>query len=243
VVSTCEELAAPGPGREALHRRIDALARKRKISILGAGVNPGFAMDALALMLTSVCSKVERVSVVRVVDAASRRLPLQRKVGAGLSLPQFRRAADEGKVGHVGLAESVAMIAQALGWKLDRIDQTIEPAIAPRDFDTPYLRVAAGTASGIRQHGRGYRNGAIVISLDLQMYVGAESPRDHIIVDGVPSLDVTVAGGIPGDVATAALVVNAIPKVKAARPGLLTMRDLPLLHHISPEEVRSLLRR
>ena len=53
-------------------------------------------MDALALMLTAPCAEVTRVSVTRVVDAKTRRLPLQRKVGAGLNLNQFRRANEFG---------------------------------------------------------------------------------------------------------------------------------------------------
>ena len=174
------------------------------------------------------------------MDAKTRRLPLQRKVGAGLNLNQFRRAMTEGTVRHVGLPQSVHMIASALGWKLDRVDETLEPAIAPRDLDTEYLRIPAGMAAGIKQSARGYRNGELAITLDLQMYVGAEQPRDHILIDGVPSIDMTIAGGVAGDSATAAITVNCIPKVMAARPGLLTMHDLPLVHRYNPLEVKSL---
>ncbi|HWX24894.1 MAG TPA: hypothetical protein VN083_07630, partial [Vicinamibacteria bacterium] len=110
----------------------------------------------------------------------------------------------------------------------------------PRDLDTEYLRIPAGAAAGIRQHARAYRNGDLAISLDLQMYVGAESPRDHVLIDGVPPIDMTITGGVAGDVATAALVVNVIPKLMAARAGVITMRDLPLLHHFNPLELKSL---
>ena len=240
VVSTCEELSFPAPARAAAFREIDALARRKKVSVLGSGVNPGYAMDALALFLTAPCARVNRVSVTRVVDASTRRLPLQRKVGAGLNVAQFRRAITEGSVRHVGLPESVHMIAAGLGWKLDRVDETMEPAIAPRDLDTEYLRVPAGNAAGIKQSARGYRKDALLISLDLQMYVGAEQPRDHILIDGVPPIEMTIAGGIAGDVATAAIAINAIPKLLAARPGLVTMRDIPLVHAFSPLEAKAL---
>jgi len=240
VVSTCEELAFPVPSRAAAFREIDALARRKKVSVLATGVNPGFAMDALALFLTAPCSKVNRVSVTRVVDAATRRLPLQRKVGAGLNVAQFRRALTEGSVRHVGLPESVHMIAAGLGFKLDRVDEALEPAIAPRDLDTEYLRIPAGNAAGIKQSARGYRKDELLVSLDLQMYVGAEQPRDHVLIDGVPAIDMTIAGGIAGDVATAAITVNAIPKLLAARPGLVTMRDIPLVHAFSALEAKSL---
>ena len=240
VVSTCEELSFPVPARAGAFRELDALARRKKVSVLGTGVNPGYAMDALALFLTAPCARVNRVSVTRVVDAATRRLPLQRKVGAGLNLAQFRRAITEGSVRHVGLPESAYMIAAGLGWKLDRVDETLEAAIAPRDLDTEYLRVPAGNAAGIKQSARGYRQDELLVSLDLQMYVGAEQPRDHVLIDGVPPIDMTITGGIAGDVATAAIAINAIPKLFAARPGVVTMRDLPLVHALSPLEAKAL---
>src|SRR5438093_6778780 len=239
VVSTCEELAFPTPERAATFRELDRLAKKKKVTVLATGVNPGYSMDVLALVLTAPCARVDRVAVTRVVDAGTRRLPLQRKVGAGLNLAQFRRAMTEGSVRHVGLLESVHMIAAGLGWKLDRVEETLEPAIAPRDLDTEHLRIEAGAAAGVKQFARGYRNGALAISLDLQMYVGAESPRDHVLIDGVPPIDMTIAGGVAGDVATAAIVVNAIPKMLAAHPGLLTMSDLPLVHALNPLELKT----
>jgi 4-hydroxy-tetrahydrodipicolinate reductase len=243
VVSTCEELAFPTPAHLASFRELDRLARRKRVSVLGTGVNPGYAMDALALMLTAPCARVNRVSVTRVVDAATRRLPLQRKVGAGLNLNQFRRAVTEGSVRHVGLAESAHMIAAGLGWKLERVDESLEPAIAPRDLDTDYLRVPAGAAAGIKQSARGYRNGALAISLELQMYVGAESPRDHVLVDGTPPIDCTIAGGVAGDIATAAITVNCIPKLMGARAGVLSMKDLPLVHRFNPAELNGLPRK
>lgn len=240
VVTTCEEMAFPAPAHQAMLKDVDRLARAKKVAVLGTGVNPGYAMDALVLMLTAPCVSVNRVSATRVVNAASRRLPLQRKVGAGLNLAQFRRALTEGAVRHVGLVESVHMIAAGLGWKLDKVEETIEPAIAPRDLDTDYLRVPAGAVAGIKQTARGYRNGDLAVSLDLQMYVGAESPRDHILVDGEPRVDVAVAGGLAGDIATGAIVINAIPKLMAAPAGLVTMKDLPLIHCWNPNEVKAL---
>jgi len=240
VVTTCEELAFPVPSRLSAFRELDRQAKSRKVSVLAAGVNPGYAMDALALMLTAPCARVRRVSVTRVVDAAGRRLALQRRVGAGLNLGQFRRAVTEGTVRHVGLVESAYMIAAALGWKLERVDETLEPAIAPRDLDTEYLRIPAGSVAGIRQSARGYRGEEAAISLDLQVYVGAESPRDHILVDADPPVDATVAGGVTGDLAAAAIVVNSIPKLMAAPAGLLSTKDVPLIHALNPQELGAL---
>jgi 4-hydroxy-tetrahydrodipicolinate reductase len=227
VVTTCEELAFPVPEQAAAWRDIDKAAAAKKVSVLATGVNPGYAMDALALMLTAPCADVTRVSVTRVVDARTRRLPLQRKVGAGLNLNQFRRAMTEGTVRHVGPA--------AVGVH-DRDRAGLEAGPRGRDAGAghraarPRHRIPAHPGG----HGRGHQavrprlsHGDLAITLDLQMYVGAEQPRDHILIDGVPPIDMTIAGGVAGDSATAAITVNAIPKVMAARPGLLTMHDLP----------------
>jgi 4-hydroxy-tetrahydrodipicolinate reductase len=237
VLTTCEELAWPVPARAAAFRDLDRLAKRKKVSVLATGVNPGFTMDALALTLTAPCARVRRVSVTRVVDAAARKLPLQRRVGAGLNLGQFRRAVTDGSVRHVGLVESAHMIAGALGWKLERVDETLEPAIAPRDLDTEYLRIPAGAAAGIRQSVRAYRDGELAISLDLQVYVGAEAPRDHVLVDGDPPVDATIAGGVNGDVAAAAVLLISLPKLLAAPAGVLTVKDLPLVHSLNLQEL------
>jgi 4-hydroxy-tetrahydrodipicolinate reductase len=158
-------------------------------------------------------------------------------VGAGLNIGQFRRAVTEGTVRHVGLVESAYLIASGLGWKLERVDETLEPAIAPRDLDTQELRIPAGAAAGIRQSVKAYRAGELAISLDLQVYVGAESPRDHVLVDGDPSIDTTITGGVNGEVATAAMLVNSLPRLLAAPAGLLTVRDLPLVHALNPQDL------
>ncbi len=243
VITTCEQLTYPSPAHLAAFREIDRAARRKKVTVLGAGVNPGFTMDLMPLLLTAPCVDVRRISTTRVVDLATRRVSLQRKVGAGLNLQQFRRALAEGTVRHVGLLESAHMLASSLGWSLERVEETIEPTIAPRDLDTDRLRVPAGAVSGIKQYARGYRKGELVLSLDLQMYVGAESPRDHILVDGTPPIDLTITGGIAGDVATAAIVINSLPRLLTAGPGFLTMKDLPAIYRLNPEELKAALKK
>ncbi len=235
VLTSCGELCYPTAGQGSAFRELDRLARAKKVTVLATGVNPGFAMDALALTLTGPCAKVRRVAVTRVVDAGTR-LPLQRRVGAGLNLGQFRRALTEGTIRHVGLQQSAQMIAAALGWKLGRVDETVEPTIAPRDLDTEYLRIPAGAVAGIKQALRAYRGAELAVSLDLQVYVGAESPRDHVLVDGDPPVDATITGGLSSDLSTAALLVNSLPRVLAAAPGLLTVKDLPLVHALNPQD-------
>jgi hypothetical protein len=228
VVTTTEELSYPVRRNAAVAKKIDALAKRAKVAVLSTGVNPGFAMDALPIALTAVCERVESVTVHRVQDAASRRLPFQQKIGAGLTREQFDREVERGSIRHVGLAESITMIADALGWQLDRVTDEIRPKIAEATVSSEYLAVDPGYVSGIIQDGVGYRHGTAVVKLHMEAYLGAPESYDTTIIEGKPRLTMTVPGGIPGDIATTSIVVNSIPKVLAARPGLQTMRHMAL---------------
>lgn len=228
IVSTTEELSYPGYTHIRQARQIHAWAKKAKVAVLGTGVNPGFAMDALPIALTAVCERVDRIKVSRVQDARIRRLPFQQKIGAGLTTEQFQRKVEDGSVRHVGLTESIAMIADALGWTLDRITDDIEPKLASVTVASEFLAVDPGYVCGIVQDGAGYRNGDPVIRLHMEAYLGAPESYDSVDIEGAPRLAMKIAGGIHGDVATASIVVNSIPRVLAAAPGLHTMRDLPL---------------
>src|SRR5581483_6647544 len=159
IVTTTEEAAYPAPRNRRLAKQIDRMARKAKVAVLGTGVNPGFTMDALPIALTAVCERVERVEVHRVQDARIRRLPFQQKIGAGLTTEQFQKKVREGSVRHVGLTESIAMIADALGWTLDRITDDIEPKLAKVTVSSEFLAVDPGYVCGIIQDGIGYRKG------------------------------------------------------------------------------------
>ncbi len=231
VVSTCEELAYPWTAQPQLAAELDAMARRTGVTLLGTGVNPGYAMDALPLALTAPCAEVRAVQVLRVVDAARRRGPLQRKVGAGLTPEEFAARVREGSVRHVGLPESLHMLATSLGWQLERMDDTIEPMLAEQPITTEFVQVAAGRVAGVRQVARGIVGGREVLNLELRMYVGANDPQDTIEIDGDPPVRMTISGGLHGDIATAAMVINAIPGVMRAAPGLASMRDIPLVHY------------
>jgi hypothetical protein len=228
IISTTEELSYPGYTHIRQARQIHALAKKAKVAVLGTGVNPGYAMDSLPIMLTAVCERVDRVVVNRVQDARMRRLQFQQKIGAGLTTEQFQRKVHDGTVRHVGLTESIAMIADALGWPLDRITDDIQPKLASVTISSEFLAVDPGYVCGIIQDGVGYRNGEPVIRLHLEAYLGAPETYDAVEIEGLPMLSMKFAGGIHGDIATASIVVNSIPKVLAASPGLHTMRDLAL---------------
>jgi len=228
IVTTTEEASYPAKKNRSVARRIDEAARKAKVAVLGTGVNPGFTMDALPIALSAVCERVDRVEVWRVQDARIRRLPFQQKIGAGLTTEQFQKQVTEGGIGHVGLTESIAMIADALGWTLDRITDHFAPKVASVTTASEYLAVDPGYVCGIVQDGVGYRKGQPAIRLHMEAYLGAPDSYDSVEIEGSPNVTMKIPGGIQGDLATASMVVNAIPHVLAASPGLHTMRDIAL---------------
>ena len=218
VVSTCEELSYPWRRHPELAKQLDSEAKARGVTLLGTGVNPGFVMDTLAATLSGVCQQVKRVRLTRVVDVATRRPQLQRKVGVDLTLGEFRERVAAGRFGHVGLKESCWLVAESLGWQLDALEETIEPVVAPD-----------GRAAGMRQTAQGTLAGHTVIEALVQMSVDAERPRDEIEIEGTPPVRLVVEGGIPGDLATAGVIVNAATRVAGHAPGLITMLDLAVV--------------
>jgi hypothetical protein len=171
---------------------------------------------------------VEHARALRIVDASKRRLPLQKKIGAGLSVEEFRTRVKEGTIKHVGLPESVAMVADGLGLRVDEITETIEPKVATERVQTEFLTVEPGQAAGVHQIARGFSEGKELIYMELQMYVGAKDPADTIELKGHPNISLVIPGGSHGDIATASVAVNSIPAILEAPSGLRTARDLPI---------------
>ena len=228
VVSSSEELFYPFDRHPDLARSLDELARERGVAVLGTGVNPGFAMDMLALTASGVCEAVHRIRISRVVDAGLRREPLQRKVGAGLSPADFDERKATGHFGHIGLRESAAFVAHGLQWSLSRYEETLASVIASERRETPFLTVEAGQVAGIDHRVIGYKGDEAVLELTLQMYVGATDVHDAVKIDGVPPVDLQIRGGVFGDTATVGALVNAIPLVVRAEPGLRLSSELPV---------------
>jgi hypothetical protein len=234
IVSTCEELSYPYRTYPELAAKLDASAREMGVALIGTGVNPGFVMDKLVVTLAAVSQKIEHARAVRIVDAGKRRLPLQKKVGAGLTVEEFRERVRAGTIKHVGLPESVALVADSLHLGVDEITETIEPVVASERVQTEFLAVEAGQAAGVHQIARGLASGQERVYLELQMYVGAKEPADTVELKGHPHIRLVIPGGSPGDIATASVVVNTIPVILDAPAGLRTSRDLPI-GFFSPE--------
>lgn len=231
IVSSCEELSYPWQTNTELAKKIDKLSKENNVSVLGTGINPGFLMDFLPIVMTGVCRNVHKVTVERIQDATFRRIPFQKKIGAGLTVNEFHNKVKEGTLRHVGLTESVNLIASSLGWKLDSTEDIISPIIAERQVKTESMVVEPGEVLGVQQIGRGLMDGEEVITMVFRAAIGEPNARDRIMIDGTPAIDTTIKGGVNGDVGTCAILVNAIPAVVNARSGLRTMADIEAPHY------------
>lgn len=232
IVSSSEELSFPWLAHPQQAAEIDAAARQAGKAVLATGVNPGFLMDSLPLNLTAICQRVDRIDVRRVINASTRRGPFQAKIGSGMTVEEFQAKMQAGRMGHVGLPESIGMVFDTLGKKLVRYESNVEPVVAQRLHKTPYFEVPAGRVIGLQQTARAWAEEGewmtltFVAALDADEVAGQE--QDTITITGKPTLQVTLQG-TNGDLATVAILVNAVRRVCAAAPGLLTMRDLPIV--------------
>jgi 4-hydroxy-tetrahydrodipicolinate reductase len=228
VVSTSEELSFPWADHAAEAAVIDETAQRTGKTILGTGVNPGFLMDSLPLFVTSISQKVTHIDVTRVINASNRRGPFQAKIGSGMTVHDFETKMAEGRMGHVGLPESMAMLFDTLGLELVRFEDQVRPVIAEQPVATEFFDLEPGQVRGLHQTGCGFTNDGEFASLTFRAALDEEPDGDTITIEGDPDLTVTLQG-TNGDLATVAMAVNAIRRVQSAHPGLVTMRDLPIV--------------
>ena len=228
VASTCEELFFPALRAQKAASKIDMLAQRTGARIVGTGVNPGFVMDVLPVFITGASRNVQSIAVQRVVNASTRRMPLQKKIGSGIEPEVFRKLFAQGKAGHAGFRESAALIAHCLGWKIDELTETCEPVIADHDIKTAYFEVSTGLTCGLHQRCVIKVDGQVKVDLDLKMYLDAKDPHDAVQIAGDPPMDFLAKGGVDGDIATVASLVNSVPRLLAAPAGMRLMTELPI---------------
>ncbi len=225
VVSTCETLAWPWYRYPELAELLDNYAKAHGSTVLGAGVNPGFALDVLPAVLTVTLTRLSRVRVVRSLDASRRRYSFQRKIGLGMSLSQFKEALAKGEItAHVGFAESVLLMASMMGIRLDRVEEGQEAIVADRHYETQYFKVEEGQVRGVVGHGSGFVGSNEVIRVELRACIACED-YEEVTLEGEPTVTWR-SSGTPGDPATAAVVVNLAKRIIDAKPGLITLKDL-----------------
>ena len=238
MVSACEELIFPWKQHPNEAEKIDAICKQHSVACLGTGVNPGFLMDFLPSVFTSVAQRVDTIHVERVQDASVRRVTFQQKIGAGLTHQEFEAKKSDGSLRHVGLPESVDLIAHAMNWTLDENRETLEPVLAKEDITSGYREIKKGAPSGVEQVGSGFSDGREVIRLRFRAAVGEERSYDRITIKGTPDITTEIEGGLNGDTATCAITVNAIRSVAVCTPGLKTILDVPFRLFIPEHDLK-----
>jgi 4-hydroxy-tetrahydrodipicolinate reductase len=229
VISTCEEMSYPWKRNPELAGYIDKLAREHDVSVVGTGINPGYLMDSFPLTLTAPCLRVDSIRVTRMMNSARRRIPFQKKVGSTMTPEEFRQNIDDGTItGHVGLLESIYMIADGLGWGLDdAVELPPEAVIAEHDTETGMGTVPEGNVIGLKSVAYATMGGDKVITLEFIANAGVQEEYDEVLIKGVPGIHEIIMGGVHGDIGTVAMTINTIPKAVAAAPGFKLMSELP----------------
>lgn len=229
IVSTCEELLYPQLRHPDLAAELDALAKAHDARLLGTGVNPGFLMDTLPALASAACRTVRRAEVWRVQDATTRRVPFQQKIGAAHTEERFAARKADGSLRHVGLGESLHFLADALGWAIARWEETLEPVRTGAPLRCELGEIGVDGISGVRQIATGWDGeGVERVRLEFVAAIGQADPHDRVRLDSDPPIDMTIRGGVHGDVATCATTLNVLEPLLAAPSGLHTMRTIGL---------------
>lgn len=225
VISTCETLSYPWYRYPELAELLDNYARAHNSTVLGTGVNPGYIFDTLPALLTTPIAELKSIKAVRSLDAGKRRYSFQKKIGLGMTPEEFAEKLSGGEItAHVGYAESALLLADILGIKVDKVEERQEAIVADQYYETQYFKINPGHVRGVSGVGIGYKDGEEVIRLEFRAGAGLED-YEEITLEGEPTIRWR-STGTPGDIATVAVVINLVPKVLNARPGLITMKDL-----------------
>lgn len=235
VISTAEEMAWPWASEPELAADMDRLARENQVSVLGTGVNPGFILDLLVVTLTGACEQVESIEAARINDLSPFGRAVMEEQGVGLTVDEFNKRNSQGQLaGHVGFKESVAIIANGLGWEVAEFKEVKEPIVSTVERKAEHFHVLPGNVAGVRQQCFAYdRDGRQIIHLDhpQQVYPELEGTEtgDYITIHtGEYDMNLRIKPETPGGIGTIAMVANMIPLIINAKPGLLSLLDLPL---------------
>ncbi|WP_053957036.1 2,4-diaminopentanoate dehydrogenase [Inediibacterium massiliense] len=234
VISSAEEMSYPMAQEPELAKEMDKIAKENGVSVLGTGINPGLIMDLLVVILTGACESVDHIVARRVNSLSPFGPAVMEEQGIGITVEAFKKGVEEGTLaGHVGFAESVTMIADAIGWKLsDKVKQSMEPIVSNVYRKSPYAEVQPGDVAGCAMKGFGYVDGELKIEMDHPQQIEPETEGthtgDYVEITGVPNINMAINPEVPGGIGTIAMCVNMIPHIINARPGVKTMIDLPV---------------
>jgi hypothetical protein len=233
VISIAEEMAYPAAKSPSLAKELHQLAIENRVSVLGTGINPGFVLDLLVIMLSGVCAEVQTINARRVNDLSPYGPTVLASQGVGLTPMAFEQGLKDGTVvGHIGFVQSINMIAAALGWEIEHIEQVREPIVSQTPCATPFIKIEPGQVAGCLHTAMAYRQGKPVITLihpqQIDPNLDGLETGDSIEITGTPNIQLAGSPEIPGGHGTAALAVNTIPRILNAAAGLYCMADLPV---------------
>ena len=233
VISTAEEMAYPQASNPELAEELDKVAKENGVTILGTGINPGLIMDLLVVCLTGCMTEVNHIEAKRVNSLSPFGPAVMEEQGVGLKVKDFMDKVKNGELaGHVGFVESVNMIANALGLKIDKFEQQMAPIVTSIDRKSPYGFAAAGDVAGVNMTGQGYVNNRVMIDMihpqQIEPEMEGTHTGDYITIKGIPEVNMSIKPEVDGGLGTIAMVVNMIPHVINAKAGLKTMIDLPV---------------
>ena len=233
VIAIAEEMACPDCSEPKLSEEIDRLAKEYDVSVLGTGINPGFVLDTLIIALSGVCMDVKKITARRINDLSPFGTTVMRSQGVGTTVEDFKKGLENNSiVGHIGFNESIALISRALGLEVDEIKHIREPIISKTYRETPYVKVKPGMVAGCRHIAIGQHKGEPVIVLEHPQQIRPELENvetgDYVNIKGTPDVNLAIKPELPGGIGTIAIAVNMIPQVITAKPGLVTMKDLPV---------------
>lgn len=239
VISTANFLTGRSYG-EADMNRLHRAAEAGGASLYGAGINPGL-VSAVALTAAAACRRVKRISIHEAADCTSyESAETWQALGFG-SPPDTPNLADAAKQRQLVFMDAVEMMADALHVELDEIRYSPEFGLATKDLDLGYMRIPEGHVCGLRGLWQGMVGGEPFIEMGLTWRLGNSMEPDWPIEEGhimeivaEPTIRVRFQIEFAADFSdfggeTANPAVNAIPAVVAARPGLVTVADLPLV--------------
>ncbi len=233
VISIAEEMAYPMSRSRSIAKEMDRLAVAHRVAVVGTGINPGFVLDLLIIALTGVCCDIESITAKRINDLSPYGPTVLTAQGVGLTPEAFSKGVADGTVaGHLGFAQSIHMVAAALGWDIERIEENREPIVSRVRRETPFVTVEPGHTAGCVHTAQAFRDEKPVITLvhpqQIHPHLEGVETGDTIEITGTPDVRFGGSPEIPGGLGTIAMAVNMIPRVLNATPGLHTMADLPV---------------
>jgi len=232
-ITSAEEMAYPQAQEPELAKQLDEIAKANGVSVLGTGINPGLIMDLLVVVMTGCCESVDHVISRRVNSLSPFGPAVMEEQGIGITVEEFKKGVETGSLsGHVGFPESINMIADAIGWKVEKVTQSMDPIVTDVDRKSPHGFAKAGDVAGCAMKGFGYVDGELKIEMDHPQQIEPEqvgiATGDYVIIKGTPNINMVNSPEVPGGIGTIAMCVNMIPQIINARPGLHTMLTLPV---------------